>query len=257
MKEKKKINEELLRNRTVVGIVIVIVALIIGFGIIPLYNSQITGTVTVVRTKQDIQQGQQITGNMLETVKVTKLNIPHGVETVSKNVIGKYAATKIVKSDMVFASMLTTHNSYYDLRAGQMLFSVTVKNLADGLSGKLQPGDIVSAFVQKSQSTGNSVIAATVPKELQSLRVAAVTSSTGEDTNKATSAQNNGENLPATVTLVANQQQAAVLAGYESGTIHLALVSRNNEKQALQLLAEQDVVFQSSSSSSSSQGGTK
>lgn len=239
-----KINKEVFRNKTVIGTTIVVIALIVGFGLVPLLNSVINASVTVVRAKVDIQQGTQITKDMLETVKVGKLNLPHGIETQESTVTGKYAATEIIQNDMVFASKISDQNNVYALKDGQMLMSVAVKNLASGLSGKLEPGDIVTIFAEASdQNMGNQVTPATVPPELQYVKVAAVTTSTGADANtskKQASDSNDTANLPATVSLVVTQPQAAVLAGYDNGTLHIALDCRGNEEKAQELIAKQD-----------------
>lgn len=242
-----KINKEVFRNKTVIGITIVVIALIVGFGLVPLLNSVVNASVTVVRAKEDIQQGTQITQAMLETVKVGKLNLPHGIETQESMVVGKYAATEIIQNDMVFAGKISDQNNVYDLKDGQMLMSVAVKNLASGLSGKLQPGDIVTIFAEASNANmGDQATPATVPPELQYVKVAAVTTSTGADTNigeKQASDSNDTNSLPAAVSLVVNQRQAAILAGYDNGNLHIALDCRGNEEKAQDLLAKQEAVF--------------
>jgi pilus assembly protein CpaB len=260
MKSKKKINAEFFRNKTFIGASCIALALLIAFGIAPLVNSIYNGTVMVVCAKEDIQQGTQITAAMLETVKVGKTGLPHGIETKINGVAGKYAAVDILKDDMVSARKLSEQNSVYDLKNGQMLMSVTIKNLADGLSGKLKAGDIVSVFAQAStQNLGNNVQPAPVPKELQYVEVAAVTSSTGADTDTAQAQKqqsDNGstDNLPSTVTLIVNQQQASVLAGYDNGALHIALVCRGNEKKSQDLLTEQgNVLTQETNSAGVSQ----
>lgn len=253
---KAKINKELFKNKTVIGTAIVVIALLVGFGLVPLLNSVINASVCVVRAKSDIQQGTQITSDMIETVKVGKLNLPHGIETTASEVIGKYTTTEIVQDDMIFADKISGQNGTYDLKDGQMLMSMTVKNLASGLSGKLQSGDIVTVFAEGStQNMGESVTPATVPPELQYVKVAAVTTSTGTDTNtakKQVSSDSDSNNLPATITLVLNQKQAAVLAGYDNGTLHVALDCRKNDKKAQELLNKQDSYFSQENNTQSS-----
>ena len=242
-----KMNKEVFRNKTVVGTTIVVLALVVGFGLVPLLNSVVNASVTVVRAKEDIQQGTQITKDMLETIKVGKLNLPHGIETQESMVVGKYAATEIIQNDMVFAGKISDRNNVYDLKDGQMLMSVAVKNLASGLSGKLQPGDIVTIFADASTANmGDQVTPATVPPELQYVKVAAVTTSTGADTTtgkEQASDANDSSNLPATISLVVNQRQAAILAGYDNGSLHIALDCRGNEEKAQDMLAKQETFF--------------
>lgn len=135
----------------------------------------------------------------------------------------------------------------YKLPSGEMLMSIQVKNLADGLSGKLQPGDIVSAFCPQSTADGtqDQITPAENPPEMQFVQVASVTASTGRDTSPSTvkSGDTNENNLPATVTLIVNTKQAQILAGLENRNIHLALVYRGGGKKAADLLKQQDGIL--------------
>lgn len=136
----------------------------------------------------------------------------------------------------------------YKLPSGEMLMSIQVKNLADGLSGKLQPGDIVSAFCPQSTAadgTQDQITPAENPPEMQFVQVASVTASTGRDTSPSTvkSGDTNENNLPATVTLIVNTKQAQILAGLENRNIHLALVYRGGGKKAADLLKQQDGIL--------------
>lgn len=258
---KVKINKELFQNKTVIGTAIIVLALLVGFGLVPLLNSIINASVYVVRAKEDIQQGTQITQGMLEVVKAGKLNLPHGIETAESMVIGKYSTTEILQNDMVFARKISDQNNAYNLKSGQMLMSVAVKNLASGLSGKLEPGDVVTIFASGStQNMGEQIAPAAVPPELQYVKVAAVSTSTGADTStnkKQSSDSNDTSNLPATVTFVVNERQAGVLAGYDNGSIHIALDCRGNDKMAQELLTKQDSYFTQQTSSSGNSGVKK
>lgn len=61
----KKIN-----NRTIIGIVCIVLALVVTFGVAPLVNRISDQKTDIVRVKNTIERGQQITANDLEIVRV-------------------------------------------------------------------------------------------------------------------------------------------------------------------------------------------
>ena len=51
----------LMKNRTVLGILCLILALLLAFGLTPIMNKLSDGRVSVVRMKQDVSQGHKMT----------------------------------------------------------------------------------------------------------------------------------------------------------------------------------------------------
>ena len=51
----------MLKNRTLIGIVLIVAAIGLCFGISPLFNTILASKTTIIRLKQDIPQGVQIT----------------------------------------------------------------------------------------------------------------------------------------------------------------------------------------------------
>lgn len=60
----------MLKNRTLIGIILIAAAIGLCFGISPLFNSILSSKTKIIRLRQDIPQGVQITGAMLEAVEV-------------------------------------------------------------------------------------------------------------------------------------------------------------------------------------------
>lgn len=114
------------------------------------------------------------------------------------------------------------------------------KAFANGLSGKLKSGDIVSVIAPDYKKQGTTEI---LP-ELKYMEVIAVTASSGNDAN--TEAQEEGEEkeLPGTVTLLAAPEQSKLLAELEAeGKIHLSLVYRGERENAEKFVAAQDSIL--------------
>ncbi len=130
-------------------------------------------------------------------------------------------------------------NAYlYHLTGEKQAISVTVKAFANGLSGKLKSGDIVSVIAPDYRKQGKTVI----PAELQYVEVIAVTANSGYDANTGEELEDGADReLPGTVTLLVTPEQSMVLAELEAdGKLHLSLVYRGDEKSAGQFLEAQN-----------------
>ena len=132
-------------------------------------------------------------------------------------------------------------NAYLNhLDGKKQAISVSVKAFANGLSGKLKSGDIVSVIAPDYKKQGTTEI---LP-ELKYMEVIAVTASSGNDAN--TEAQEEGEEKehPGTVTLLAAPEQSKLLAELEAeGKIHLSLVYRGERENAEKFVAAQDSIL--------------
>lgn len=59
-----------MKNRTIIGIVCMILAVAMTFAVAPLVNRLTSDTTTVVRLKQEVGRGAKITAEQVETIKV-------------------------------------------------------------------------------------------------------------------------------------------------------------------------------------------
>lgn len=234
---------QLLRNRTVLGVFCIALALFICFVLTPLFNQSAAQKTRIVRVVKEIKSGEEITADRVQIVEVGGYNLPSGVLRNSAEVIGKYAAADLSFGDYIFAAKLSAvpaaENAYlYHLEHGKQAMSVTIKRFAAGLSGKLMSGDIVSVLAPNYQQKGGTVL---LP-ELTYVEVIGVTASTGYDTDAEVQLDEQKEKaLPATVTLRVLPEQAKLLAGLEEdGALHLSLVYRGNAGTAAAFVQQQD-----------------
>ena len=96
----------MLKNRTLIGIVLIIIATGLCFGISPLFNVLLAQKTTVIRLSTDIPQGAQITPQMLEAVEVGTLNIPEETLVNPEQIVGKYTVAAMFKGDTFTAAKL-------------------------------------------------------------------------------------------------------------------------------------------------------
>ncbi len=244
-------NKSIFKNRTVLGLIYIVLSLVVCFGITPLFNNAIKAQSDIVRVKSDISKGTLITSSMVETVTVGSYNLPTGVLKNKDQVIGKYATADLQSGDYILSGKLSekalTDSPYLTkLNGTKAAISVTIPSFAAGLSGKLEAGDIVSILASDTDTKTT-----TMPGELRYVEVLAATASTGADKeytqnnkNSSDSEENSEKSLPSTLTLLVNMKQAQTLANLEVGSkIHAILVYRGTSENADQFLAKQDEYF--------------
>lgn len=235
---------KIFRNRTVIGVLCILLALIICFGVTPLFSRSASEKTEIVRVTMDIKEGDKITAEMVQTVEVGAYNLPQNLMTDKKEVVGKYATADLAAGDYILSSKLSAvpaaENAYlYNLDGTKQAISVTIKSFAVGLSGKLESGDIVTVIVADYQGKGETAI----PPELQYVEVISVTASSGYDAN--TGEVVDEKELPSTVTLLVTTEQAKVLAELEQDSeLHLALVYRGTPENAAKFIAAQDALIE-------------
>ena len=236
-----------MKNRTIIGIICIVVALVLSFAIAPLVNKFADSRVDIVRITRDITQGHKLTADDIEIVTIGSFGIPADVITDKDAVIGKYASCDLKKTDFLLPSKISDNadsasDVFMNLDGSQVAMSITIPSFAGGLSGKLTNGDIVSLIIYTDADGENTAI---VPEALQYVRVITSTTAAGLDKDELIQNEDGTYELPTTVTLLVNPMQAQLLAEYENNSkIHAVLVSRGNDKQATKMLAEQSVILE-------------
>lgn len=233
-----------MKNRTIIGIVCIVLALILTFAIAPLVNKMAESRVDIVRMKNDVIQGHQISENDVETVKVGGYNLPANVILKKESVVGRFATTDLKAGDYLLPSKLTDTSDkaadvFRTLTGDKQAISITIQSFAGGLSGKLQNGDIVQLVVYENAQTK-----AHIPAAFTYVRVITTTTADGADKDELTVNEDGTYELPSTVTLLVNQAQSKLLVEYENkGRIHADLVYRGDDATAQKFLDAQDDYF--------------
>ena len=233
-----------MKNRTIIGIVCIIAALVVTFAVAPLVNSLADSKVEIVRVTRNVTQGHQISDSDVEVIKVGGYNLPAEVIKRKDVVVGQFAATDLKAGDYLLPSKLTTTADNADdifrtLNGDRQAISIPIQTFAGGLSSKLENGDIVQLVVYQ-----NDKKEAFVPGGLTYVKVITTTTSAGTDRDELTVNEDGTYELPSTVTLLVNQAQAKLLVQYENnGRIHVDLVYRGDEATAQKFLEAQDAYF--------------
>lgn len=239
---------KILKNRTVIGVLCILLSLLICFGLTPLFNASVAHKETIVRVVKEIKTGQEITADMVGAVEVGGYNLPDGVLKLPESVVGKFAAADLAVGDYILPAKLAdspaAENAYlYNLNGEMQAMSVTIKSFANGLSGKLQSGDIVSIIAPDYKKQGVTLI----PPELQYVEVISVTASSGYDANQrgAGSGEDEERELPSTVTLLVSPEQSRILAELEADNkLHVSLVYRGAPENAAKFIEAQALIIE-------------
>lgn len=172
---------KLLKNRTVLGLLCIAAALLICFVLTPLLNAGMSKKTTIVRFTEHVKAGEEIKKSMLQEVEVGAYNLPPDVLRRITEAEGKYLTTDVYAGDYLLAEKVSeepaAENQYlYHLNGEKQAISITISSFAEGLSGKLKSGDIVSVIAPDYLGSGETVI----PEELKYVEVIAVTAKSGK-----------------------------------------------------------------------------
>jgi len=250
-KESRRTVGDFFRSRIVIGFICVIVALLIAFVGFPIVQGMVSERVPVVVSAGEIEKGTLLMPEMLEVTEIGAIDRPKNAAVSVAQAVGTYAKYNMAQGDLVLSSKLSRErplaNPYlYELPDDKVAISVSVQGLAQGLSGKLKPGDIVSVYAVWSKSDAEVEYAAMQPLELKYVRVLAVSNSTGVDIDvddiQIRDEAATTDNLPATITLMAGDYQAAALAGLDvNSTIYVGLAARaSDDAVCASMLAAQE-----------------
>ena len=236
-----------LKNRTVIGVICILLSLLICFGLTPLFNKGISQKTEIVRVTKEIKAGDEITKDMIQVVEVGGFNLPENIIRIKDNVIGRFATTDLGIGDYILNTKISdipaSENAYlYNLDGSKQAISITIKSFANGLSGKLQSGDIVSVIAPDYKKQGETVI----PEELKYVEVISVTASSGDDANTGDGTLEKDEReLPSTVTLLVVPEQGNILAELEADSkSHLSLVYRGKPEYAKEFINMQEKIIE-------------
>ncbi len=233
-----------MKNRTVIGVICMVAAIAVTFLIAPIVNRLSSDTSEVIRLSEDVKQGVRITVDHLEVVPVKTDSVPEGVLSDPEEIIGKYSSTALFAGDYLTAAKLTgepntASDVFASLDGSKVAVSVTIDTFAAGLSGKLENGDVISIIV-----TDNDSGKVSIPGALKYMKVITTTTSGGIDQESIVKNEDGSYEIPSTVTLLANVEQAKLLAKYEEdSTMTVALVYRGTAENVKKFLDRQDEYF--------------
>ena len=140
---------KIFRNRTVIGVLCILLALIICFGITPIFSRRASEKTEIVRVTKDIREGDEITAEMVQTVEVGAYNLPQNLMTDKKEVMPSFKGSTDKAPDenyrytftgwspeVVVAEEDATYTAQYSATA-RVFYTITFN--ANGGEGSMEP----------------------------------------------------------------------------------------------------------------------
>lgn len=227
-----------IKNRYVIFALCLILAGVIAFVIVPKSNKNMAESVDVVKVTKQIEKNTQITEDMLEIKQMPKQAVTQSTVTDKKQIVGKVSNVQLLPEDNLVMQKFTevgteTDKALYEMdNSEQLAISVTLANLASSVSGKIQPGDVVSVygFINETKQLADYT-------DLQYIEVIGVSNSSAEELstrNSDSETDSSDKVVPATVTLSVNRNQAQELVVLENtSSIHIVFVGRGEISRKL------------------------
>lgn len=227
-----------IKNRYVIFALCLILAGVIAFVIVPKSNKNMAESVDVVKVTKQIEKNTQITEDMLEIKQMPKQAVTKNTVTDKKQIVGKVSNVQLLPEDNLVMQKFTdvgtkTDKALYEMDdSEQLAISVTLANLASSVSGKIQPGDVVSVygFINETKQLADYT-------DLQYIEVIGVSNSSAEELstrNSDSETDSSDKVVPATVTLSVNRNQAQELVVLENtSSIHIVFVGRGEISRKL------------------------
>lgn len=227
-----------IKNRYVIFALCLILAGVIAFVIVPKSNRNMAESVDVVKVTKQIEKNTQITEDMLEIKQMPKQAVTKNTVTDKKQIVGKVSNVQLLPEDNLVMQKFTdvgteTDKALYEMdNSEQLAISVTLANLASSVSGKIQPGDVVSVygFINETKQLADYT-------DLQYIEVIGVSNSSAEELstrNSDSETDSSDKVVPATVTLSVNRNQAQELVALENtSSIHIVFVGRGEISRKL------------------------
>ena len=227
-----------IKNRYVIFVLCLILAGVIEFVIVPKSNKNMAESVDVVKVTKQIEKNTQITEDMLEIKQMPKQAVTQSTITDKKQIVGKVSNVQLLPEDNLVMQKFTevgmeTDKALYEMdNSEQLAISVTLANLASSVSGKIQPGDVVSVygFINETKQLADYT-------DLQYIEVIGVSNSSAEELstrNSDSETDSSDKVVPATVTLSVNRNQAQELVVLENtSSIHIIFVGRGEISRKL------------------------
>lgn len=242
-----------LRSKIFISLILLALAFILTFVMIPKIYGKQAETMTVVQFTKDVNLGTVITSEMLKTNTIGSYGVNRGVITNPEEVIGKYAARNISAKEYLYSEMFTDTFEEVEgasinlVKPGQHLVTVRLADGSGAVGGLVKPGDTVNILTQVRKAAqydeygmvyGDEKLEMELTELLTGVTVYKLQNEAYEDITqlnrkwqaelengtKETDKSDTNALIPVYVTLIVTDDQAKVLAEQTyDGTIHMIL----------------------------------
>ncbi len=216
--------KKVFENKILVGGICIVVAAILAFLILPSMYKQKEKTIFICRLMSDIPAGTKIETEMLKLVEVGSYGLPETVVKNTDDIVGKYAKVSMTTDDYLYASKFADYVSDERLdkavAEGKRLVAVSVPSNAASVANHLKSGDKVTVAYYDDDKV-------VIDDILKNIEIYSVENEDAQNLDDIHDSEDNDKSIAASVTLIANDEQAERLVKAEySGKVHLILENR-------------------------------
>ena len=207
-----------------------IIAVVVGFYIVPKDNKQTRETTMLVQLKNDLGKNQMVRDTDLEVIEKGSYGLSKDTIFSKKEIVGKYAKTDlprgIVAEKSFFQNEKEPVNAFlYDNPEFDGISFAT--DLTRSVAGLAEKGDLVRAIIFVKAEDRGTESRVLMPDELSNLEIISISNNRGKNLSETDDKTSNDNAIPAVVTVKANKNQQALLVKYmNDGVIHLSLRPR-------------------------------
>ena len=222
------------KNKLFIGAICLLLAAVIAFVLLPrLYKAQ-SSTAQVVTLKATVEQGTEITENMLSVTEVGAYGLPNGVVTDKASIVGLAAGSTLYAGEYLWRDRFVSVSDYQNngtdrkLEIGSYLLTIKFPSTSAGLAGVLRGNSVVDVYSFSENGDGTT----TTERAIEGLEVFMVLNIKLQSldeldalTRIAETGSSDYDFAPAYIVVKASEQQVKTLIRLEkSESLHLALV---------------------------------
>ena len=232
----------MLRTRTLIGIICIVLSFLLFFGLLPFLVSFEKKEVRIVTAAVRIPRGTPITEDMLNVVMLAS-EVP-GALGGKEEIVGKYAAVDLPAGDIFLADKLAAGGSgtaevLGSLKEGEYALTVQVSSFSGAFSGQLTNGDIVKIYVTGANGTY-------APEELNYVQVISTVTSDGVTRDLAASnGQGESKQAASVMFKVCDRQALTLFSLGAKSSYHCAFICHGSDPRAEELLRRQSEIIES------------
>lgn len=227
--------QKILKNKLFISTACLVLAAVLSFVLLPKIYEDETATANVLVLNQTVDEGTEITENMLTTAEVGAFGLSGAVATDKEQVIGMVATSTIYEGEYLTKNRLVSAEEYDNsghgtaLEFGEFLLTLKLPSTSAGLAGVLRGGALVNVYTTTENENG----AIETEKALSEISVKQVLNSKLEsldDLDESLTEESDGVNdeadyAPVYIVVTVDETQAKTLIALEKAeNFHLTLI---------------------------------
>jgi len=227
--------QKILKNKLFISTACLVLAAVLSFVLLPKIYEDETATANVLVLNQTVDEGTEITENMLTTAEVGAFGLSGAVATDKEQVIGMVATSTIYEGEYLTKNRLVSAEEYDNsghgtaLEFGEFLLTLKLPSTSAGLAGVLRGGALVDVYTTTENENG----AIETEKALSEISVKQVLNSKLEsldDLDESLAEESDGmkddaDYAPVYIVVTVDETQAKTLIALEKAeNFHLTLI---------------------------------